>query len=227
MKKRQRAEGRGQRVKGKGQSLVKDSYSSLITRHLLLVTRYSLLVTCYSLLVFVFVAFAGGAGEEAQHSLFEAYFWPVINFLVLIGLIVFLLKKIDIKGYFRKRTELIEQTLREAREAKEFAEKALAEVEERLRVKDEEIEEIISSARQSGEREKARLIQEGDRLKINILEQAKTNIDYEVKSAKEAIKAEAAVIAMELAEKKLREKMTKQEQLRLLEESLANIEGNN
>ena len=45
----------------------------------------------------------------------------------------------DIKGFFKKRTELIEQSLREAREAKELAQKALAEVEERLKVKDSEI----------------------------------------------------------------------------------------
>ena len=42
----------------------------------------------------------------------------------------------DLKGFFKKRTELIEQSLREAREAKELAQKALAEVEERLKTKD-------------------------------------------------------------------------------------------
>ena len=39
---------------------------------------------------------------------------------------------------------------------------------------------------------------------------------------------EAAAIAIELAEKKLKEKLTKEEQLKLLEESyLAKIEGKN
>jgi F-type H+-transporting ATPase subunit b len=59
------------------------------------------------------------------------------------------------------------------------------------------------------------------------LEQAKTNIDFEVKQAKEMIKKEAVEIAMELAEKKLKEKLTKEEQLKLLEESVAKIEGKN
>ena len=140
---------------------------------------------------------------------------------------VFFLKKMDISGFFKKRTELIEQSLREAREAKELAQKALAEVEERLKTKDSEIENIIASARLSGEKEKARLAEEGEKLKARILEQAKTNIDYEVKRAKEAIKDEAVEIAMELAEKKLKEKLSKDEQLKLLEESLAKIEGKN
>lgn len=172
-------------------------------------------------------AASGGGAPAGEHepSLFKAYLWPVVNFLALVVLVIFMMKKMDIKGYFRKRTELIEQTLKEAKEAKALAEKALAEVEERLKVKDKEIAEIVAYARQSGEGEKARLVAEGEDMQAKILEQTKNNIDYEVKRAKEAIKEEAVVIAMELAEKKIREKMTKDEQIRLLEESLAKIEG--
>ncbi|HBU05557.1 MAG TPA: hypothetical protein DEA95_02975, partial [Nitrospiraceae bacterium] len=105
--------------------------------------------------------------------------------------------------------------------------KALAEVEERLKARDREIGEIVSSAKESGEKEKARLIEEGSRMKEKILEQARTNIAYEVKRAKETIMEEASAIAIELAEKKLKEKLTEEEQLKLLEESLAKIEGKN
>jgi F-type H+-transporting ATPase subunit b len=187
---------------------------------------------CYALFALHFsvvcatVAFASEGGEESV-SLVKEYLWPVINFLILVGVMVYMLRKMDIRGFFKKRTELIEQTLREAREAKELAQKALSEVEERLKVKDTEIAGIIAGAKQSGENEKARLIEEGDKLKARILEQAKSNIEYEVKRAKEAIKQEAVEIAMELAEKKLKEKLSKEEQLKLLEESLAKIEGKN
>lgn len=184
-----------------------------------------LFFTAYCVLLTASTVFAAGGG--GGHSVFDAYLWPVINFLVLVFLLVFVLKKMDLKGYFRKRTELIEQTLREAKEARELAQKALAEVEERLKVKDSEIDEIIFSAKQSGEKEKAHLIAEGEKMKAKIVEQAKTNIDYEVKKAKEAIKEEAVEIAMELAEKKLKGKLTKEEQLKLLEESLSKIEGKN
>jgi F-type H+-transporting ATPase subunit b len=176
-------------------------------------------------IVFASTSFGIEAGGEAHPSLFKAYFWPVINFLVLVALLVFMMKKMDIKGYLRKRTEIIEQTLKEAREAKELAQKALAEVEERLRVKDQEIREIIASSESSGEKEKERLIEEGSKLKDKILDQARTNIEYEVKKAKASIKEEAVEIAMELAEKKLRDKLTKEEQMKLLEESVAKIEG--
>jgi F-type H+-transporting ATPase subunit b len=199
---------------------------SFIARNQKSITFVLLSILPVLLLASLSLASGGEGGEgEAQQSLFKAYFWPVINFLFLIVLMVYMLKKMDIKGYFKKRTELIEQTLKEAKEARELAQKALAEVEERLKVKDTEIQEIIQSAKHSGEREKTRLAEEGEKMKEKILEQAKTNIDFEVKKAKEAIKAEAVDIALELAEKKLREKLTREEQMKLLEESVAKIEG--
>jgi len=182
---------------------------------------------CYLSLVTISLAFASGTGEEAHSSLLKTYAPAVLNFLILVALLVFMMKKMDIKGYFRKRTELIEQSLREAREAKELAMKALAQVEERLKIKDKEMEEILSAARESGEREKARIVEEGSRLKDRILEQTKNNIDFEVKMAKETIKQEAVEIAMGLAEKKLKDRLTKEEQIKLLEESLLKIEGKN
>lgn len=185
-----------------------------------------ILFTIYFLLLTSAAVFANEGGE-AEPSLFKAYLWPVINFIILIVLLTYAMKKADIKGFFRKRTELIEQSLKEAKEAKELAQKALAEVEDRLKMIDKEVEEIIASAKLSGEKEKGRLVEEGDKLKEKVLEQAKTNIDFEVKQAKATIKKEAVEIAMELAEKKLKQKLTKEEQLKLLEESVAKIEGKN
>ncbi len=129
------------------------------------------------------------------------------------------------QNFFQKRTELIEKTLNEAKEAKAASLKALQEVETRLKAKDTEIEAILAASRKSGEQERDSIIVESDRLKAKIMEQAKTNIEYELKQAKEAIKAEAVELAMELAEKKLKEKLTKEEQEKLLEDSLTKIGG--
>ncbi len=57
-----------------------------------------------------------------------------------------------------------------------------------------------------------------------ILEQAKTNIQFELEQARAAIKAEAVELAMELAAKKIGERMTPDEQRKLIEESLAKLE---
>ena len=173
-----------------------------------------------------FVAYAfGSGGEEGEHvSILKTYIYKIINFLILV-IILFKFGKKPLGDFLKKRTELIEKTLNEAREAKEAALKALKEAEERLKTKDSEVEAIISAAKKSGELERDRIIEESGKLKEKILEQAKTNIEFELKHAKEAIKAEAVELAMELAEKKLKDKLTKEEQEKLLDESLVKIGG--
>jgi F-type H+-transporting ATPase subunit b len=176
-------------------------------------------------LAFASFAFAAGAPEEGGHaSLLKEYIWKIINFAILV-IILFKFGKKPLGDFLKKRTELIEKTLNEAKEAKEAALKALREAEERVKTKDAEVKAILDAAKKSGELERDRIIEESAKLKEKILEQAKTNIDYELKHAKESIKAEAVELAMELAEKKLKEKLTKEEQEKLLDESLVKIGG--
>lgn len=183
---------------------------------------------CILCLVFAGIALASGSAEGAEHkSLFWEYFWKIINFIILLVIIPIALKffGIDIKDFLKKRTALIEKTLAEAREAKELAQKALAETEKNLEDKDKAADAIIQEAKKAGKLEKERLIEEGESIKAKILEQAKINIELELKEAKENIKAEAAEIALELAEKKIKAKLGEKELERLLEESIKKIEN--
>jgi len=180
-----------------------------------------LLVFC--MFHFALVAFAFGAEEAGHGGEWKEWLWKILNFAILVVILVKFTKK-PLQEFLRKRTELIEKTLQEAKAARELAEKALAEVEERLKLKDREIEDILAHAQQSAKREKDLFVQQGEQMKEKILEQAKSNIDYEVRLAKDSIKAEAVEIALELAEKKLKGKLTTEEQIRLIEESLARME---
>ncbi len=183
-------------------------------------------VFSFCIFQFVFVSLAFAEEAAAHESLFDDYKWKIVNFAILVAVLVWFLKK-PLKEFLRKRTETIEKTLKEATEAKELAQKALAAVEDRLKLKDKEIQEILSRSQGSAVGEKEALIKQGEQMKEKILEQARNNIDYEVRLAKESIKAEAAGIALELAEKKLRDKLTKEEQIRLIEESLKRMETKN
>lgn len=194
--------------------------SSCVTRHFPLIIGF-----CILSFAFAFVAF--GAEEEAAHApWWKDYIYKIINFGVLVA-ILYIFGKKPFQSMMKQRTEMIEKSLKEAREAKELAGKALREVDARLKEKDKEIQEILSVTRRSGEKERENLVEQGDRLKEKILEQAKANIAFELKHAKETIKAEAAEVAIELAEKKLKEKLTKEDQEKLVEESIAKIGGSN
>jgi F-type H+-transporting ATPase subunit b len=170
------------------------------------------------------LALAAGGGE--QHFGLMDWVWRFVNFGILVVLLVKFAGK-PLKNFFQQRKELIEKSIRESQEAKELARKALAEVEERLKLKDKEVEEILSIAKVSGESERARLIEESERMKVRILEQAKSNIDHEVKLAREAIKAEAVEASVQLAEEKIKNRLTTAEQERLLQESIKLLEGRN
>jgi len=208
----------GQKAKGEG--LRAKKRDKIVTGFIMAVT-----FTICHLPFAVSLAFAAEGGGEHGGSAME-WIWRLVNF----GILVFVLVKFagkPMKDFFQQRKALIEKSIQEAQEAKALAAKALAEVEERLKLKDKEIEEIKAASVSSGEREKTRLIEEGERLSTRILEQAKSNIDYEVKKAKDVIRAEAVEAAMRLAEEKIKAKMTREDQDRLLQETLKLLEGKN
>ena len=179
----------------------------------------------FVILTFLFTTFALGAEEETKYTpLWKDYLWKIINFAILV-FILFKFARKPLQSFLKQRTETIEKTLKEAREAKELAEKALKEVQAKLKTKDQEIEKILAASKRVGEEEREALIKQADKLRERIMEQAKANIEYELRHAKESIKAEAVEIAMELAEKKIKEKLTKEDQEKLLEDSLSKIGG--
>jgi F-type H+-transporting ATPase subunit b len=167
--------------------------------------------------------FAMGGGGEGGSD-WKGWLWKIVNFAILLFILVKYLAK-PMKDYFRQRTELIEKSLTEAREAKGLAQKALKEVEEKLKLKDQEIERIVDSAKQSGQAEHDNLIEQGKDMSEKIRQQARTNIEMELKNAKAALRAEASGLALKLAEKRLRERLTEEDQMRLLEESFKRLEG--
>ena len=182
-----------------------------------------------SIIAIVSVSAAGAAlasGAEGAGEGIGAWIWKIINFAILVTILVLGFRK-PFAAFLKQRTETIEKTLSEARQARELAEAALKEVEERLKYKEKELEDIISNARISGEAEKEAIVKEAERLSVKAIEQARTNIDIELKEARAAIRAEAVGLAMELAEKKIKDKLGASEQEKLIEESLLKLEGRN
>jgi F-type H+-transporting ATPase subunit b len=190
----------------------------------------SFLFCALCLIQYNFASFAFGAeetahGAEAAHGgEWKDWLWKIVNFAVLVFILVKFMGK-PLKEFLRKRTEVIEKTLEEARQAKELAQKALAEVEKRLKYKDKEIEDILAASRESAKREHDSLLQQGERMRDKLLEQAQIGIEYELRHAKNEIRAEAVEVAIELAEKKLQAELTPERQNKLIEESLSKLEG--
>lgn len=184
------------------------------------------LIIIFLNLIIVASVFASGGGGEAVTFTWKDWLWPVVNFSILIFVLVFFARK-PFGEFFKNRTAMIEKSLKDASEAKEIAQKTLNEVRERLKNTDSEIAQILEAAKKSGEKEKELIIAEGERLKEKIIEQAKANIDFELQKAKEAIKSDAALMALELAEKQIKEQLGQKEQEALIGDYIKRLEAKN
>ena len=165
-------------------------------------------------------AFAIGGGGE--HSTI-GWLWLVVNFSILAFVLVYFTRK-PVKEFFRNRTALIEKSLKDASEARELASKSLKEVQLRLKEADKEVNEILESSRKSGEREKEELIAQGESLKKKMIEQAKANIEFELEKAKKSLKSEAALMALDMAEKQIKARLDNAEQEKLIDEYIGKLE---
>jgi F-type H+-transporting ATPase subunit b len=176
-----------------------------------------------------FAAEAGEAAHEAAHEAghhaaqMKDFMWRWIDFAVLVAIIVWGLKKGNVAGSLRDRRGNIEKMLNEAVEARKAAEQKLQEYTSKLEQANKEIDEISAAIRKEGELEKERIIAEAKANAEKIREQAKISAEQEVRKATAELREEAARLAVELAGKKIREKMTKDDQDRLVGDYLAKV----
>ena len=180
-----------------------------------------------ALLLLAAAGFASEAGEGAHHAdtgkQLKDFMWRVVDFGALMALVVWALKKANVKGSLAARQEGIEKALREAAEAKEAAEKKFAEYSAKLAAANKEIDDIYAAIRNEGEAEKARIIAEAKAMADKIREQAAQSANQEVLKARTELRVEAARLAVELAEKTIKEKIVKDDQDRLVGEYLTKV----
>lgn len=192
--------------------------------------RTSVIITAALCLLLTALAAAGLAsegGEGAHHvdtaAQLKDFGWRVFDFALLFALIVWALKKANVKGSMAQRRENIDKALKEAAEAKEAAERKFAEYSAKLAAANKEIDEIYAAIRNEGEAEKARIVAEAKATAEKIKEQAKQTAGQEVLKARAELRAEAARLAVELAEQNIKEKITKNDQDRLVGEYLTKV----
>ena len=137
--------------------------------------------------------------------------WKVAVFIPLVYLLYWAWKKHGVPA-IDQRTEDIKNALEAAQIAKEKAETELAKYKAKVADLDSKVKSIEDSIRSEAEAEKARIIKEAQASAEKIKEQAKLTASQEVKKAKIELKAAAAELAVELAEKTLVKEVTDADQ---------------
>lgn len=184
---------------------------------------FTLLVS--SLVIFGTVALVwasggGGGGHADSGAQMKDFMWRVIDFAALAALLIWALSKQNIKGALKSRQDAIETMLAEAAEARDAAERKLKEYTAKLEQANKEIDEISASIKLEAEQEKIRIIAEAGIQAAKIQEQARQAADQEVLKAKAELRHEAARLAVQLAEQKIKESITKNDQSNLVGEYL-------
>jgi F-type H+-transporting ATPase subunit b len=170
-------------------------------------------------------AFASEGGHGAEEYTFMADWLPrLINFAIIVGALVYFLRK-PVRDMFKNRTAEIAKAMEESRDARERALAALAEMERKAREMDAETRAMIADAQVRGEKDKQAIIEEGRKIVRDIETQVKIGVDIEVQKAKADLANEAARLAVDLAEGKIKEKIIGQDYARIVNDYIASVGG--
>jgi F-type H+-transporting ATPase subunit b len=164
-----------------------------------------------------------GGGHADGGAQLKDFIWRVIDFAALAGIIIWALAKSDVKGGLKARQDGIETTLREAAAARDAAERKLKEYTAKLDSANKEIDALSATIKQDAEAEKVRMIAEASAMAEKIKDQAKQMAVQEVQKARTLLRQEAAHLAVELAEKKIKENITKNDQDNLVGDYLSKV----
>jgi F-type H+-transporting ATPase subunit b len=146
----------------------------------------------------------------------------VINFTVLaVGL--FLLLRKPVKQALNDRIQGIKDQLADLENKKKEAEAELARYNEKFQELDKESEKLIAQYIQQGEDAKAKILKEAEAAAEKLEEQARRNIENEFKKAKQQLREEVLDEALSKAESLIKNKISKNDQERLIDEYLDKV----
>ena len=166
-------------------------------------------------------AFAQESGGAEKPSLL---LWQTLNFLILAGLLGWLVVK---QGgpLLTSRSKEITEGLAAGEIAKAEADARAAEVEAKLGNLEKEINALRGSAREERDREADRIRHDTQAEIARIHHQAEMEIESAGKQARLEVQRAAAALAIDLAEKKVRARMSTDVQSALLETFLKDLTG--
>ena len=164
---------------------------------------------------------AAGAGEHGiSPAKITDFIWRSVNFVVFVGILIFLAIKFRAKDFFNKRAQDIAETLSDLEAKKAEVSQALKEAEARLAQVAAEREKIIQQFLAEGELEKAKILEKAEQVAARIQEMAVLTIEQETRKAARDLKQEVVDKATQMAEELLRKKVTSADQQALVEEYL-------
>lgn len=171
------------------------------------------------------LAFSGGEMGSPLDINPGVIFWTTITFVILL----LILKKVawkPILSSLNEREQMIKDSLEKAEKAKEDAEKLIAENQANIAKAEEEAQKLIAQSREYAENLKNQIVEEGKNEKKKILEDALAELERKNQEAFLKLKDQVADIAIDAAEKIIRENLDREKQIKLVNKHLDDIAKN-
>jgi F-type H+-transporting ATPase subunit b len=165
------------------------------------------------------------AAEEAPKSEGPGEVWTVLNFLILVGVLGYLIAK-NLGPMLAQRSVQIQEGLAAGEKAKAEADARGAAVQAQLSSLGSEIEKLRAAAIEDRGREAERIKRETESELARIQQHATQEIESAGKVATLEVRRYAAKLAIELAEQKLRARMSNDVQASLIQNFIGDIAGN-
>jgi F-type H+-transporting ATPase subunit b len=149
--------------------------------------------------------------------------WKWANFVLLVAGLGYLLAK-TLPPLFKSRTEEIQKGIAEARAIKQDADKRAAEVDARTAALGADIERFREEAKAEMQQEGERIRQETAAQIARLENQAQQEIEISGKIARRELKNYAAKLSLDLAEQRVRERLTQQAEKELVDAFIHDLE---
>lgn len=183
--------------------------------------RLTFLLVLFCFMTVAATAAFGSAGSG--HELpWMNFVWRIVTVALFVGIIAYFFGK-KITGFFKGRTDAIATEITALEERKAEAQQRLAQVEKRIANLDAEREAILAEYKAQGEAAKASIIAQAEKAAIQLAAQAKVTAQNEVKHAMDTMRAEMADKIVEATEKLLIQKLTAEEQAKLVDKYLTKV----
>jgi F-type H+-transporting ATPase subunit b len=146
----------------------------------------------------------------------------VMNFVVLAGALVFVLRK-PVSKALSSRIKGIQEQLENLEAQRAEAEKQLAQYNEKLSQLESEAAKIVDAYIKQGNEAKAKILKEAEQTAEKLRAQARRNIEYEFDKAKQKLQQEVVESSLQKAEERLKKETSAQDQDKLIDEYINKV----
>jgi F-type H+-transporting ATPase subunit b len=152
------------------------------------------------------------------------YIWTILTFLVLVGLLAKFAWR-PLLTALEQRQQTIRQSLDDARRAREEVQRVQADATRILNEARTQAESIIADTRSDANRLRDELRQKAQADAASLLRNAERQIELDTARALQTIRQEAVELSVTLASKLLQRNLTKDDNERLIEDTLRKLDA--